>query len=81
MCLKKALSQLKSEVDKLDIDRLGKVPSGLFNFKSQRYKWNVDKLAPVRTYLSKPNNVVKIGIAKKVKYNDQIKYIEDKTTN
>ena len=72
------LTNLKLEIDKLDIDELEKL--------------NVDKLKPVSTVLSKLSDVVKIDkLVKKVNavdtsklvnksdYNDKIKDIEDKT--
>ena len=72
------LTNLKLEIDKLDIDELEKL--------------NVDKLKPVSTVLSKLSDVVKIDklvkkvnavdtskLVNKVDYNDKIKDIEDKT--
>ena len=72
------LTNLKLEIDKLDIDELEKL--------------NVDKLKSVSTVLSKLSDVVKIDkLVKKVNavdtsklvnksdYNDNIKDIEDKT--
>ena len=41
------LANLKSNVEKLDIDKLKNVPINLSNFKSQIDKLDVDKLAPV----------------------------------
>ena len=41
------LANLKSDVDKLDVDKLKNVPSGLNNLKSKIYKLDVDKLVPV----------------------------------
>ena len=72
------LTNLKLEIDKLDIDELEKL--------------NVDKLKPVSTVLSKLSDVVKIDklvkkvnaadtskLVNKTDYNDKIKDIEDKT--
>ena len=72
------LTNLKLEIDKLDIDELEKL--------------NVDKLKPVSTVLSKLSDVVKIDklvkkvnavdtskLVNKADYNDKIKDIEDKT--
>ena len=47
------LASLKSYVDKLDIDKLKNVPSGLGSFKSKVGKLDVDKLVPVPVDLSK----------------------------
>ena len=41
------LANLKSDVDKLDIDILENVPSGLISLKSKVDKLDVDKLVPV----------------------------------
>ena len=41
------LANLKSDVDKLDIDKLENVPSGLISLKSNADKLDVDKLVPV----------------------------------
>ena len=60
------LANLKPEVDKLDIYKLEKVPSGLNNLKSKVVKLDVDKLATVPTDLSKLSNVVKIMLLKKM---------------
>ena len=46
------LASLKSEVDKLDIDNLVKVPSGLKKLKSKLGKLDVDKLEPAPRVLS-----------------------------
>ena len=47
------LASLKSNVDKLDIDKLKIVPSNLSNFKSR-----VHKLVPVTVDLSKLSDVI-----------------------
>ena len=80
------LANLKSNVDKLDIDKLRNVPTNLSNLKSKVNKLDVDKLAPVPVDLSKLSDVVKNDVAKKDRYiyNAKIKNIEDKipdTTN
>ena len=63
----------KSNVDKLDIDKLKNVPTNLSNLKSK-----VDKLVPVPVDLSKLSDVVKNDVVKKDVYNAKIKNIEDK---
>ena len=72
------LANLKPEVDKLDIDKLEKVPSGLNNLKSKVDKLDVGKLTPVPTDLSKLSNVIKNDAVKRDVYNAKIKGIEDK---
>ena len=58
------LGSLQSDVDKLYIDDLKKVPSGLNIFKSQLAKLNVDKLKPVPVDLKKSNDVEKKKLLK-----------------
>ena len=67
------LANLKSDVDKLDIDKLKNVPSNLSNLKSKVDKLDVDKLVPVPVDLSKLSDVVKNDVVKKVVYNANIK--------
>ena len=72
------LASLKSEVDKLDIDKLEKVQTGLNILKIKTDKLDVDKLVLVPVDLSKINDVVKNDVVKKEVYNAKIKDIEDK---
>ena len=53
------LANLKSNVDKLDIDKLKNVPTNLSNLKSKVDKLDDDKLVPVCVDLSKLSDVVK----------------------
>ena len=46
------LANLKSNVEKLDIDKLKNVPTNLSNLKSKVDKLDVDNLAPVPVDLS-----------------------------
>ena len=57
------LASSKSEVHKLDIDKLRKVPTLLNSFKS---KADLDKLVLVPVDLSKLNDVVKTMLLKKI---------------
>ena len=59
------LSNLKSDIDKLDTDKLKNVSSNLSNLKSKAYKLDVDKLVSVPVDLSKLCDVVKIDVVKK----------------
>ena len=53
-CAKKVdLESLKSEIHKLDINNLEKIPTGLNSLKSKVDKLDVDKLLPVPLDLSK----------------------------
>ena len=58
------LARLKSNVNKLDIDKLENVPTNLNNLKSKVGKLDVDKLVPVD--LSKLSHVQKIILSKKI---------------
>ena len=59
------LASLKSNPDKLDIDKLKNVPTNLNNLKSKVDKLDVDKLVPVPVNLSNLNDVVKIDVVKR----------------
>ena len=60
------LGSLQSDVDKLYIDDLKKVPSGLNIFKRKVAKLNVDKLKSVPVDLKKSNDVVEKEVVKKL---------------
>ena len=60
------LTNLKPGVDKLDIDKLQSVASGLNSLKNKVDKLDVDKLGPVSGYLSSLSDVVKTDVVKKV---------------
>ena len=72
------LASLKSNVDKLGIDKLKNVPSNLNNLKSKVDKLDVDKLVPVPVDLTKLSNLLKNDVVKKGVYNAKMKDIEDK---
>ena len=72
------LANLKSDVDKVDIDKLKNVSSNLSNLKSKVDKLDVEKLVPVLVDLSKQSNVIRNDVVKKDVYNAKIKNIEDK---
>ena len=57
--LKSNLSSLKTEVDKLDIDKLKNLPNNLSNLRSKVDKLDMNRLAPAPVDLSKLSNVVK----------------------
>ena len=60
------LASLKSNVDKLDIDKLKNLPSGLSSLKSKVDKLDVDKLIPVPADLSELSDVVSNDVVKKM---------------
>ena len=72
------LSSLKSNADKLDIDKLKNVRTKFSNLKSKVDKLYFDKLVPVPVFLSKLSDVVKNDVVKKDVYNAKIKDIENK---
>ena len=59
------LASSKSNVDKLDIDKLKTIPNDLSNLKSKVDKLDVNKLPPVSFDLSKLSTVVKNDVIKK----------------
>ena len=71
------LANSKSNVDKLDIDKLKKFLINLSNLKTKVDKLD-DKLVPVPVDLSKLNHVGKNHVVKKDVYNGKIKNIEEK---
>ena len=64
--LKTNLANLKTEVDKLDIDKLKNLPNNLSKLKTEVDKLDIVKLAPVPVDLSKLSNVVKIRLLKEL---------------
>ena len=60
------LANLKSDVDKLDIDKLKTLSTNLSNLKSKVDKLDVDKLVPVPVDLSILSHVVKNDFVKKM---------------
>ena len=76
--LKSNSASLKTEVDKLNIDKLKSLPNALSTLKSKVDKLDIDKLVPFPVDLSKLSNVVKNDVVKKTEYNAKIKNIEDK---
>ena len=57
--LKTNFANLKTEADKLDIDKLKNLPNNLINLKSKVDKLDIDKLLPAPVDLSKLSDVVK----------------------
>ena len=71
------LANLKSNVDKLDIDQFGKVPTGPNSLKKTEDKWEFNKKAPNLAHLIQLSDVLTHNVLKKDVYND----IEDKIPN
>ena len=72
------LASLKSNVDKLGIDKLKNKVSTLNNFKNKVDKLHVDKLVPVSVDLRKLSDVLKNDVVEKNVCDAKIKNIEDK---
>ena len=72
------LTNLKSDLDKLNIDNLKYLPSNLSNLESKVDQLDVDKLVLVPVDLSKLSDVVKNDVLIKDVYNAKIKNIEHK---
>ena len=75
------LANIKSNVDKLGIDKLKNVPTNLNNLKNKVDTLNVedvDELIPVPVDLSKLSDVAKNDVVKKDLYSAKIKNVEDK---
>ena len=63
--LKTNVANLKTEVDKLDIDKFGSLPNNLSKLKTKVDKLDIAKLAAVTTALSKLSDEVKNEVLKK----------------
>ena len=64
--LKANLANLKTEVDKLDTDKLNNLPNNLRKLKTKVDKLDIDKLVTAPVGLSKLSNVVKNEVIKKL---------------
>ena len=60
------LASLKSNVDKLDIDKLKNLPTNLSNLKNKVDKLDVYKLVPALVDFSKLSDVLKNDVVKKL---------------
>ena len=74
------LANLKSDVDKLDIDKLKNVPSNLSGWKSKVRKFDVDILVLSPVDLSKLRDTVKNDVIKKAKYHELVKNVNNIST-
>ena len=71
------LANLKSDVDKLDIDKLKNVPSNLSNLKAKVDELDIGKLETTLLDLSNLSNVVKNDVVKKTVYDKLVKKFND----
>ena len=67
------LVNLKSGVEKSDIDKIEKVPSGLNNLKSKVDELDIDEFKNIQTDLSKLSNVIKNEVVKKTEYDELVR--------
>ena len=67
------LANLKSNVVKLDIDKLKNFPANFSNLKSKVDQVDVVKVVPATDDLSKLSDLVKIDVGKKDLHNSKIK--------
>ena len=72
------LANLKSNVDKLDIDKLKNVPTNLNNLKSKLDTLDIRKLETNPVDLNRLSDLVKNDVVQKDVYSAKIKTIEDK---
>ena len=80
VALKTNLANLKTEVDKLDIDKLATVPVDLSKL-SNGVKNDVAKKTVYDKLVAKVNTINTSGLVKKTDYNTKISEIEDKIPN
>ena len=69
---KNDLANLKSDVDKLDIDKFKNVPSNLSDLKIKLDELDIGKLETTPVDLIKLSNVVKNDVVKKIEYNELV---------
>ena len=70
------LASLKSDIGKLDIDKLEKVSNCLNNLERKVDKLGVDKLIPVPVDLEKISDVVEKEVFKKTVYDELVSDIK-----
>ena len=71
------LANLKSDVDKLYIDKLKNIPNALSSFKSKVHKLDIEKLKITPVDSSKLSNEVKHDVVKKTEYNELVKKVNN----
>ena len=74
------LANLKSDVNKLDIDKSKNAPSNISNLKSKVDKLDTGKIETTPVDLSKLSNVVKNDVVKKTEYDELIKNVKNINT-
>ena len=69
------LASLKSDVNKLNIDKLKKLPSNLSNLKGKVDQLDIGKLETTPGDLSKLSNVAKNNVVEKTDYDELVKKV------
>ena len=69
------LASLKSDVNKLNIDKLKKLPSNLSNLKGKVDQIDIGKLETTPGDLSKLSNVAKNNVVEKTDYDELVKKV------
>ena len=80
MLKKTELANLKSDVKKLDFDKLKNVPNNSKNLESKVDKLDIGKLETTPVSLSKLSNVVKKDVVKTADYSELIKKVNNIST-
>ena len=75
------LASLKSDIDKLGIDELEQVPSGLNNLKIKVDKLVSDRLKHIPFDFSKLSNIVEEDVVKKTEYDELVKNVNATDTS
>ena len=76
----KKIDNLISDVDKLDIDKLKNVSSGLSSLKNKVDKLDIGKLEDTPVNLSKLSNVVRNSVVKKTEYDELVRKVNNINT-
>ena len=74
-------ANLKSDVDRLDIDKLKNIPTGLSSLRGKVNKLDIGKLETTPVDLIKLNDIVKNEVVKKSEYNELVKINNINTTD
>ena len=79
--LKANIANLKTDVNKLDVDKLKGLPKNLNILKTKVNKLDIDKLVHGPTDFSKLSGIVNNDVVKKTEYDTKIKNIEESWRN
>ena len=79
--LKANIANLKTDVNKLDVDKLKGLPKNLNILKTKVNKLDIDKLVHGPTDFSNLSGIVNNDVVKKTEYDTKIKNIEESWRN